>query len=248
MNEPDHKGTEITTAETNLPVAQADQTFALLQQAVQAGTSPEALEKLVALQERIIARNAEAEFTAALAQFQANCPPIVKRHDVKDRGGRLLYKFAPLEDIVDQIKGLMSELGLSFSFDTTKNDNGGIEVTCIIRHRAGHQERTRVQIPGTKGHNTNASQDMGIQLTYGKRYALIGALGIVTADSDQDGATQTLRPITAEQAADLAALIEEVDADQAKFLKYVGAATLSEIPERDYGRAVAALEAKRAQK
>jgi hypothetical protein len=238
--------TKSPSGEFQAPV-QSDQTFALLQQAVQAGTSPESLEKLVALQERILARNAEAEFTSAMSEFQARCPAIAKRHEVKDRGGRLMYKFAPLEDVVDQIRELLAELGLSYSFDTTQ-DERGIEVTCIIRHRAGHHERTKVQVPTTQGHNTNAAQNMAIQLTYGKRYALIGALGIVTADSDQDGVTQTLRPITPEQVADLTTLMIEVEADTARFLKYLGVTSMEDIPARDYDRAVAALEAKRAKK
>ena len=53
-------------------------------------------------------------------------------------------------------------------------------------------------------------------------------------------------PITAEQVADLTTLSIEVGADTAKFLKYIGVSTMEEIPARDYGRAVAALEAKRA--
>jgi len=236
---------DITTTTETLPAAPADQTFQLLQQAVQAGTSPEALEKLVALQERILDRNAQAEFTSAMSEFQARCPAVAKRHSVKDRGGRVMYHYAPLEDIVDQIRALMAELGLSFSFSSDSTDRG-INVVCTIRHRAGHCEQSSAFIPTTKGMNTNSAQDMVISLTYGKRQTLISALGITTADQDTDGVTQTIAPITDEQVADLTALSIEVGADTARFLKYLGVSTMEEIPARDYGRAVAALEAKRA--
>jgi len=236
---------DITAAQNTLPVAPADQTFALMQQGIKDGISTENMEKLMSMQERIMDRNAKSDFVVALTEFQARCPAIAKRHSVKDRGGRLMYKFAPLEDIVEQIKGLLSDLGLSYSFDSDVQPNGAIEVICVVRHRSGHQERTSVFIPATQGHNTNASQNMAIQLTYGKRYALIGALGIVTADQDQDGNAEKLRPINAQQAADLTELAEEVGADQAKFLKYLGARSFADIPERDYHRAVSALEAKR---
>jgi hypothetical protein len=227
----------------------ADQTFSLLQQAVQAGTSPEALEKLLDLQERVLARNALGEYTAALAQFQSRCPAIQKRKTVADRGGRVMYKFAPLEDIVAQIRDLLAELGLSFSFDSDADDQGGVTVTCTIRHRAGHAEPCRVRVPATTGHNTNASQNMGIQLKYGQRYALIGALGITTADEDTDGATQEAGDrITADQAVSLETLAQAVGADSAKFLAYMRAGSFDQIAARDYGRAVAALEAKRAHK
>ena len=236
---------DITTTTENLPAAPADQTFQLLQQAVEAGTSPEALEKLVALQERILDRNAQAEFTTAMSAFQARCPAVAKKHSVKDRGGRVMYHYAPLEDIVEQIRDLMAELGLSFSFSSDATERG-IDVTCTIRHRAGHSETSHAFIPNTKGMNTNAAQDMVIQLTYGKRQTLISALGITTADQDADGITQTIKPITDEQVADLTALAIEVKADSAKFLKYLGVTDFESIPARDYGRAVAALEAKRA--
>lgn len=241
--------TAIAKTDDRMP-APADQTFALLQQAVQAGTSPEALEKLLDLQERVLSRNAQAAFTAALAQFQARCPAIQKRKEVKDRSGRLMYRFAPLEDIVAQIRGLLDELGLSFSFDSdASTDAGGIIVICTIRHAAGHAERCSVHVPTTAGHNTNASQNMGIQLTYGKRYALIGALGITTADEDADGAVQESHAtITADQAATIQSLIEEVGADLAGFLRYMRAGTVAEIPAASYGRAVAALEQKRRSK
>lgn len=240
----------MTDKTENLPTPQpADQTFALLQQAVQAGTSPESLEKLLDLQERVLSRNAQAAFTAALAQFQARCPAIQKLKEVKDRSGRLMYRFAPLEDIVAQIRGLLAELGLSFSFDSDTDGAGGTTVTCTIRHAAGHAERCKVAVPATSGHNTNASQNMGIQLTYGKRYALIGALGITTADEDADGAVQeSLATITADQAATIQSLIEEVGADLAGFLRYMRAGTVAEIPAASYGRAVAALEQKRKRK
>jgi hypothetical protein len=224
---------------------QAEQTFALLQQAITAGTSPETLEKLVALQERIMSHDARAQFVRALSQFQAQCPAIVKRKTVKDRSGRLLYAYAPLEDIVATVRPLLADLGLSYSFDSDTDENGKITVTCTIRHEAGHEERTVVAIPNTQGHNTNAAQNAGIALTYGQRYAFCGALGITTADEDQDGNSEKLKPITAEQAADLIALVIETGSDLDKFLAYLRVDKIEEIPAGDYERAVSALEAKR---
>lgn len=224
------------------------QALELLQQAVSAGTSPETLEKLVALQERMMAHDARSQFVAALSDFQARCPVIVKRKAVKDRGGRLLYSFAPLEDIIAQVRPLLCELGLSYSFDTETYDDGRLVVTCIIRHAAGHAEETVFSVPATQGHNTNAAQNAGIQMTYGKRYAFTGALGITTADTDEDGNSEKLKPISADKAADLLALVDEVGANLDQFLVYLRVAKIEDLPEADYSRAVAALEAKRRQK
>lgn len=232
---------DITTQTEQLPASDADKTFLLLQQAVEQGND---VEKLVALQERIMDRNAKSDFMNAMADFQARCPAVTKRHSVKDRGGRVMYHYAPLEDIVAQIKELLADLGLSYSFSSEATDRG-INVVCTIRHRAGHSEDSTAFIPTTKGMNTNSAQDMVIQLTYGKRQTLISALGITTADEDTDGVTQTVAPITDAQVADLVALAIEVKADSAKFLKYMGVSSFEEIAKRDHERAVAALESKR---
>ena len=239
---------EIQKKQETLPATEADKTMALLQQAIASGTSPEALEKLVALQERILDRQASAEYAQAVSRFQALCPAIVKNHVVRNRSGQKMYKYAPLEDIIEQVRDLMAELGLSYSFDSEEKQ-AGIEVTCIIRHRSGHAERNKVFIPTTKGMNTNASQDAGIQLTYGKRLAFVAALGITTADEDKDGnSLKQLGSVTADQAADIRALVEQVGADQAKFLKYLNVDSFEQIAARDYDSAIAALESKRRQK
>jgi len=50
---------------------------------------------------------------------------------------------------------------------------------------------------------------------------------------------------TEKQVADLMALMEEVRANRVKFLQYLKVEKLSDIPAKDYQKAVSALEAKR---
>lgn len=236
---------DLTKIEKTAIQAAPDRTFELLHQAVQQGATPESLEKLLDLQERVLARQAEREYADAIAQFQSRCPTIEKRKEVKDRSGRVMYRYAPLEDIVRQVRPLLAELGLSYAFDTECDEKGGIRVRCKIRHRAGHAETSTVYIPATRGINTNASQDMGIQITYGTRYSFIGGLGITTADEDHDAVVEQCKPITAEQALDLQAMADEVGADRSNFLKYLRVDSFESIPASAHARAVAALEAKR---
>ena len=71
---------------------------------------------------------------------------------------------------------------------------------------AGTLRKPAVHVPPTKGMNTNEAQDQGLILTYGMRYSLIGALGIVTADEDTDAIVpEDVTTITDTQAADLQA-------------------------------------------
>jgi hypothetical protein len=154
-----------------------------------------------------------------------------------------MYKYAPLEDIVKQVRRVLADCGLSFSFDTTDSESG-ITIVCTLRHIGGHAEKTQVFIPATKGMNTNASQDRGLQITYGKRYAFTGALGITTADEDTDARSQDVARLTKEQAANVATLLSDSGSDKEKFLKYVNASSVEDIRQADYARAIHALEQK----
>ncbi len=64
---------------------------------------------------------------------------------------------------------------------------GGYLVACIVHHREGHSERTEFLVPIDVQARMNDAQKAGSALTYGRRYALCAALGIVTAEEDDDG-------------------------------------------------------------
>ncbi len=66
---------------------------------------------------------------------------------------------------------------------------------------------------------------------------------IVEANEDTDG--EKLAPISQEQVRDLQALAEEVHADCSRFLSYLGVSHFDAILQRDYQKAVTALETKR---
>lgn len=82
------------------------------------------------------------------------------------------------------------------------------------------------------------------------KYAAMQAFCIPTeGDNDADSTTHSVQskraePLTEDQQSTVLALMDEVGADRALFLKYMGAGSIAEIT--DYDRAVAALEAKRA--
>lgn len=62
-----------------------------------------------------------------------------------------------------------------------------IEVTCIITHKEGHSETTKMVGPEDFSGFKNSIQSRGSSTTYLERYSLIGALGLVTVDEDNDG-------------------------------------------------------------
>lgn len=172
---------DIAKAEEQISVVQ------LIRDGIQSGIPAESMERLMAMRDKELARQAESEFTRAMSEFQSRCPVIEKRKKVERKGGGKLYSYAPLEDIVSQVKEPEHECGFSHSFNTAPSASGGVEVTCIIKHVGGHSERTTVYMPHTEGMNTNAAQDAGISITYGKRLSFVSALGIMTGNEDTDG-------------------------------------------------------------
>lgn len=159
----------------------------LIRLAIEGNVDVDKLERLVAMHERAMERQARQDFFDALSGFQSEIPTIPKAHPVYSKGGQLLYKFANSDDIAKAIREIERKHNLSHRFEIGALESGGITVSCIVTHAHGHSETTTIPIPETKGMNTNAAQNRGIEVQYGMRYALCGAYGITTATEDTDG-------------------------------------------------------------
>lgn len=155
----------------------------LLQMAVDKNLDLDKLEKLMALQERWQAGEAKKAFFNAITEFQNECPDIRKTKEVSF--GQTRYHYAPLGVIDRQIKGLLKEYGLSKRWEITDNNNQ-IKVKCIITHISGHSEATEMEAAPDVSGSKNPIQAKGSAIEYMKRYTLIGALGLTTADTDID--------------------------------------------------------------
>lgn len=175
--------TETTLAkrEESLSVPQPEQLIAM---AIERGVDVDALEKLLAMRERLQQEQARNAYIAAMAAFQAECPPIHKTRQA-DR-----YRYAPLDVIAEQTKALREKYGFSYRFDTRfEQDPPAMVALCIVSHKDGHSEMSefRTPIDADNRARMNSLQSAASSQTYGKRYAFINAFGIMTADDDDDG-------------------------------------------------------------
>lgn len=222
---------------------------AILGNAVEKGMAPEALEKLVALYERVADRQAAQEFSASMAAFQAECPSIAKTSEaeiVTRSGAKYGYKYAELDEIARTVRPLLHKHGLSYTWDSAE-DKGSIVCSCIVRHANGHSVTAKFSCSIDSAAAMSGAQKSGAALTYARRQALIQALGLTTTDGDNDAAlpAHDPRPVTDNQAANLDALIDEVGADRAKFLKFFGVDKVGLVPAYRFAEAVKMLEEKR---
>lgn len=167
-------------------VAQPSQVGDFIAKAIETNAPVETMERLFALHEKVEANKAKSAYVEALALFQSECPVIKKNKKVMNKDGRTVrYEYASLDGIGVQIKKHLAANGLSYSWDVKKKDNN-MEVVCTVTHKFGHSESSTIEIPiSADGYMTEPQKYASAQ-TYAKRYTLINALGITTADDDSD--------------------------------------------------------------
>ncbi len=196
MNEPNESGLHkpTTMRDPNEEQAQNERrkqstsTELLIAQAIDKNVPIETMERLLAMRRELRAEQAKEAFDKDMAAFQASCPVIEKKKEVKDKYGKILYKYAPLDSIVAQVKDTLGRNGFSYAIKTEMSQTH-VTVTCIARHASGHSEESTVVMPlGARTDIMSAPQQVAATLTFGKRYAFCNAFGVMTGDGDIDGA------------------------------------------------------------
>ena len=201
------------------------------------------LTALLDLQERVLAREAEAEFNAALARLSADLPRVKKNGTVELGAGKGSYAFARWEDMDTILRPRMAAEGFTLSFDTHARDGGGGVVTGTLLHRYGHKRSSAISLPLDAGPGRNNLQAMGSTLSYGKRYTAEMLLNIVREGQDTDGVPPPAQ-ITEAQAMEIEALLLKTKSDRAAFMAHFKLSNLLEMNEDDRVQAVNMLGAK----
>jgi ERF superfamily len=179
---------EILTAESSPVVLQPSATPAdLLRMAVQGNADIDKLQQLVALQERWEAGQAVRAFAAAFAAFKSEAVTILKNKSITSgplKGGR----HADLAEVVRATTPALSKHGLAINWKLSKDEKDWMEVTCTLRHSAGHSETVSMGAAPDTGPGRNAIQARGSSKTYLERYTATAILGLAASEADDDGA------------------------------------------------------------
>lgn len=138
------------------------------------------LERLIAMQERVMAHNAKAAFDEAFAQMLAEIPAVV----ADKRGDKWMY--APLDQIISAVRPVMAKHGFSLSHRTEWPAADMVQVVGILAHRLGHERESTFQSAADKSGSKNAVQALGSAVQYGRRYTTKDLLCIVTVNEDDD--------------------------------------------------------------
>lgn len=210
---------------------------------------PDRLEKFLNLQILMENRQAEQAFNEAMAKFQSLCPIIKREKKVSftsKSGSNTNYAYAPLDEIVHEIKPILNECGLSYSFDV----KAGPEISILhttISHIDGHSKTSTYSFP-TLHDDTRMNQSQRIKsaITFAKRAGLENALGIVTANEDDDARRATDAPISEAQKKEIQDLLKITKSAESRILAQFNVESLEQLNGNEAKNTIKALKIKRA--
>lgn len=230
------------------------------------GVNLDALDRIVALRERVQANEARAAFTRDFAAMQPELPAIdakgmivvFSKADREKSGGpraddtpQQSTPYALLADINEVIRQPLSDHGFALSFRTGLAGDGKLTVTGVLMHRDGHQEETTVTLMHDSSGSKNNVQAVGSSISYGRRYATLALLNITSrAPQDQKvdddgraaGAGETIGP---DEIAYVHQLLRDTGSDIGKFLAFIKVGSVEAMTMADYKRAIDMLNRKK---
>lgn len=179
--------------ERELPaVVSAGNSGSLLQAIERVASNPameiDKIERMFALHQQMVAKEAEAAFNDAMARAQSKIVPVAHNAVNTQTNSR----YAKLAAINKAITPIYTAEGLSISFDTADSPQPGyLRIIAIVSHSQGHSRQYHLDMPlddvGTKGTvNKTKVHATGSTNSYGRRYLVLMIFNCSTED-DNDG-------------------------------------------------------------
>jgi hypothetical protein len=219
----------------------------------------EKLDRMMAMYERLKAKEAELAFNAAkgrilkklaAVKLVKNRPALYEIDKGRSQKGTYeAFKYAPLEEIDKHLRPLMLEEEMDLSYSDEPREHGWILIRGRLKHLpSGYFEDSFMPAPpDTSGGKSNV-QGVGSTNSYLRRYIVCNIFNIVVVGDDDDGNGGTIDEV---QTTTLLDLIKKAKVGP-KFLKYMRAQSIEEtgslevavatIASRDYRKAVTTLE------
>ncbi len=189
----------------------------------------EKMERLMAMHERIMARNAVEAYNTAFAEMQPELPEIDEHGQIKV-GDQVRSTYAKWEDINRVIKPILTKYGFGLSFKTSTK-SGKALVVAVLMHRNGHREETDMELDADTSGSKNGVQALGSSVSYAKRYTALAILNITTRGLDDDGRRGGDGPmLTEEQVKELDQLVAKRGGNKAKLMNYLRLKSFAEVP------------------
>jgi ERF superfamily len=205
------------------------------------------MERLLQMQERIVAKGAETAFNAAMTAAQAEMSPI----SADATNPQTHSKYASYAKLDKVLRPIYVKHGFALSFDEADSPKPEyVRVLCHVSHIAGHTRTYTKELPadgkGPKGSDVmTKTHAAGAAMAYAMRYLVKGIFNVAVGEDDKDG-NESLPLINEKQVADLKAMLEELGPRAyANFLKAGKINTLAEVPAKNYDACVKLIEDKK---
>lgn len=205
------------------------------------------------------AYQARKEFAAAFVALQADLSKVRitkdRRIEIEAKPGKRGQStpYATFENIYTAVMPLLQRHGFGLSFQTEPSPDGTRINVIGILERGGHQRTTTFPLPAEVSGSKNNVQGWGSSFAYGKRYATIALLNIVSfapEDTDTDG--NPLREdepkVTDEQAVELVDAIEAAGVTRKKFCEKYKIDKVGDLPASLFKDAMTACRDHKARK
>lgn len=147
------------------------------------------MERLLQMQERVQARDAETAFNQALNAAQSEMRPIATNASNPQTKSR----YATFDKLDRVLRPIYTEHGFSLSFDEGESPKPEhVRVLCYVSHTGGHTRTYHRDMPadgkGAKGGDVmTKTHAAGAAGSYGARYLLKGIFNVAVGEEDDDG-------------------------------------------------------------
>lgn len=202
------------------------------------------MERLVAMQERMIMQRNEQAFNVAMSAAQAEMGQITRDSDNKQTKSR----YASYSAIDKVIRPVYTKHGFALSFDTGDGaPPDHVRILCYVTN-SGFTRTYKTDMPadgkGAKGGDVmTKTHAMGAAKQYGQRYLVKDIFNLaIGGDDDGNSASGTGEKVTEKQAMEIIDLLEVHNKDRAKFLKWAKVETVEDITAEFYESCVAAIK------
>ena len=177
----------------------------LLRYAMDSGADLDRLERLMDMQIKWEANEARKAYHLAMTEFKKNPPTIYKDKHVEFRTdkGVTAYDHATIGNVVEKVVAALAEHGFSHRWMPSRSEGGMISVTCVITHKLGHSEETKLEAGLDQSGGKNNIQAMISTKSYLERHSLLAAVGLATRDTPDDDGRK------AERANDIQTLVDK---------------------------------------
>lgn len=240
-------------AQADPPNSVADYNSGLMEVIARAARDPsvdiDKMERLIAMQERVQARDAELAFNQALNLAQSEMRPIASNASNPQTKSR----YATYDKLDRVLRPIYTEHGFSLSFDEGESPKPEhVRVICYVSHKAGHTRTYHRDMPadgkGAKGGDVmTKTHAAGAAGSYGARYLLKGIFNVAVGEEDDDGndpAAGGQKVIDDAQWSEIITLIEQTKTDAQKFCAAYRISSVKELPAAAFSKARAQLNSK----